>query len=1650
MKKITVLWAFVLVAMFGFSNMGIAQNLVTNGDMEAWDDPTTPTAWDKAEVVTQDNVTVHGGTYSAKQQSGTNDIMQNVGGIVGGQTYTITYYFLDNDANARSRVWSYWTVGGSTITDNAAELRPSTYSVDNPAWQEYTYTLVAPATADGFRFEVRSYNENAGGGFIYYDDFSVTGSGAATPSILKAYAISNTAVDVEYNIPVTAVAPASYSLTGTAAITFTGASIDGVDASIVHLTGASVDMTGDNIIDNLADAANTSDFDFYSGITPLSYTNAANPSGTLDNVHLATFSGIISANDAYNNVWISEAAGAYNGNLIYDNSFDAQVVVGDDILFSAVYSPYNNLSELVNPMLIQTVSTGNTPYGPDVIDGSAIDETIGANTNPAEQWEGQLVKIENFTVESYVDYDYRCSWVDGGTTYYFHVGDNVVYQFGGLTLNLGETYNSITGVIDWSYSNSQYRINPREQADVVAGAGGPHIAGSMNGWSATDPDYAMTMNANGVYELVKSLDAGTHEYKFVNDGNWYPGNNQSFTFAATDNVTWKANGIENLVFHTAPVVAGNFLTAIGGTDWDPSDLLGEMSDPEGDDIYTLELTIPAGNYEAKVTFNHNWDQSTGGNVPFVTDGVTPTTFTYEFSTNTTTISGPPPPTAMFTFLIDDAIGMNYDGFALKGSWDADGQYDPSWNGGDEHTVFYDDGTNGDVTAGDHVWTCQQELVVDGGSNSWEWGVNDSEGNWVAGNWTFTVPDETAQTLSWIVPTTPALVINEIMYNSPGTDEEWVELYNNTDQPISLENWKINDDNGTHTPIVIPAGYTVAAYDYFTVEVATGGAFPFTPDYDGSGAGLALGNGGDAVRLYNADGILIDIVSYDDGSPWPTSPDGDGPTLSLITPDLDNALAENWKASNQDIGTPNAINFPINILTPNGGEMIEMGTTFDITWAVEGWDGNVNIELVRDGYDPMLLVSNLPVANQTFSWFVFDNLDVASDYQISISATDGGDPFDLSDDVFALFQPFNAPPIVITEIMYNPPESGTDSLEFLEIYNNGADAVDLTGYHFSKGIEYEFGAVTMQPNEYLLVAVNSAAIQAAFGVTAYQWTGGALSNGGEDLELQDAANNIIDFVSYDDALPWDTLADGYGPSLTLCNPNVDNNVAENWTHSVNFAAVNAAGDSIWATPGMGCANTLIAGFEGVPTQVVLGGSVMFTDLSFGAATQWTWTFEGGTPATFEGQTPPEIFYNEEGAWDVSLLVSDGVNADELIMMDYITVVDLPAPINLQATVGPDDDVMLTWLAPGTVGGFEDDFESYEDFSIDFSPWVNLDVDGSTTYGMTDIEWPNAYVEQSFIIFNPSQTTPAVTDIVPHSGDKLAACFASTAPPNNDWMITPEVLIQSGYNVSFFAKSYTDQYGLERFKVGVSTTGLNPEDFTIISDGAYVEAPVEDWTEFTYDLSAYAGQMVYVGIQCVSNDAFILLVDDVSISATKSALVYNPAQPVVGKGTKDISITAQPSVVPASTVQTARGVLAELQGYNVYRDNAQINADLVTVTEYYDEMPSIGTHEYYVTAVYDEGESGMSNVVTILITSIDETSVSAVKVYPNPSNGIFTIEMPEIGSSDMVIMDITGQVVYRNVVKSNDQITLTGIEQGLYFIQIADQTTGQKVVKKLLVN
>jgi plastocyanin len=182
---------------------------------------------------------------------------------------------------------------------------------------------------------------------------------------------------------------------------------------------------------------------------------------------------------------------------------------------------------------------------------------------------------------------------------------------------------------------------------------------------------------------------------------------------------------------------------------------------------------------------------------------------------------------------------------------------------------------------------------------------------------------------------------------------------------------------------------------------------------------------------------------------------------------------------------------------------------------------------------------------------------------------------------------SAPSVIISEIMYNPPESGQDSLEFIELYNVGSETVDLEGYSFTQGVVYTFPSFALAPGEFVVVAVDSVAFENNFGVAAFQWASGGLSNGGETITIADAGGNPVNSVTYDDGPPWPgAAADGGGASLGLCDLNADNTDAANWATSTNDTGIEINGNTLLGDPG---AATSCA--EPVPT-------ISFTTGAFG--------------------------------------------------------------------------------------------------------------------------------------------------------------------------------------------------------------------------------------------------------------------------------------------------------------------------------------------------------------------------------------------------------------------------------------------------------------------
>ncbi len=134
-------------------------------------------------------------------------------------------------------------------------------------------------------------------------------------------------------------------------------------------------------------------------------------------------------------------------------------------------------------------------------------------------------------------------------------------------------------------------------------------------------------------------------------------------------------------------------------------------------------------------------------------------------------------------------------------------------------------------------------------------------------------------------------------------------------------------------------------------------------------------------------------------------------------------------------------------------------------------------------------------------------------------------------------------------------------------------------------------------------------------------------------------------------------DGGSPATsTATNPTVT--YSTHGTYDATLTIVNTNGCSPSTTEQITVYEAVppVADFSASETQITAGNSVTFTDLSENIPTSWSWTFEGGTPATSNLQNPT-ITYSEPGEYMVTLVASNAFGSDTETKTEYINVVSI---------------------------------------------------------------------------------------------------------------------------------------------------------------------------------------------------------------------------------------------------------------------------------------------------------------------------------------------------------------------------------------------------------
>ncbi len=149
---------------------------------------------------------------------------------------------------------------------------------------------------------------------------------------------------------------------------------------------------------------------------------------------------------------------------------------------------------------------------------------------------------------------------------------------------------------------------------------------------------------------------------------------------------------------------------------------------------------------------------------------------------------------------------------------------------------------------------------------------------------------------------PSVVINEVHYNSPQNTvrEEFIELHNVTTNPVDLSNWRVRGGVDYFFPAgtTLPAGGFVVLAESPSTLLARFGVTAFGPWSGG------LSKDGEELLLRNAAGDEVDRVDYRPEFPWPIAANGDGPSMQLVHPSLDNDLGSSWRSA---LPTPGATN-----------------------------------------------------------------------------------------------------------------------------------------------------------------------------------------------------------------------------------------------------------------------------------------------------------------------------------------------------------------------------------------------------------------------------------------------------------------------------------------------------------------------------------------------------------------------------------------------------------------------------------------------------------------------------------------------------------------------------------------------------------------------
>lgn len=443
--------------------------------------------------------------------------------------------------------------------------------------------------------------------------------------------------------------------------------------------------------------------------------------------------------------------------------------------------------------------------------------------------------------------------------------------------------------------------------------------------------------------------------------------------------------------------------------------------------------------------------------------------------------------------------------------------------------------------------------------------------------------------SYFVAQQNAIIITEIMPDEEPSQGlplfEYIELYNRSPVPISLNNWKLGVGNSS---VPIP-DFTLASGAYVILS-----KIEAAPDFSGSFLGLptfpSLTNAGTTLRLINNEAYQVFSITYKDT--WIEESYKRTGGWSLEMKDVQNPCggSENWGASvHPDGGTPGQPNSIQSLVSDTIGPYpIRLGILAEdsvIIYFSEKLNQQIetNKFYITNGIgQPTAIILEEP--NQTCVLLKLGNIlypNILYELQIADSIRDcvGNKIRTVTKMPFSLPEFPSASDIIINEVLFDPRENGED---YIELYNRSAHAIDLQDIHIGEydSLLHQMETVLvladrsalLMPGEYILFSKNKKTVFTQYNTenSSAFWdisSMPSLSNSGGSIAVCDNNFNILDAFTFTDDFHFSLLNNKDGVSLERINSQSATQNRYNWTSasfSVNYGTPGYK-NSQWGMP-----------------------------------------------------------------------------------------------------------------------------------------------------------------------------------------------------------------------------------------------------------------------------------------------------------------------------------------------------------------------------------------------------------------------------------------------------------------------------------------------------